>query len=228
MSSVYQFKASRWSSHSLLLDTLPKQGHGRRVLDVGCGPGYLGALLAARQYRVTGLERSGGYDPATFPPNVQIVDADLEAGLPSLPERYDYILCADILEHLRCPEELLEQLRRVLAPGGTLIASLPNSGNIWFRLNILLGRFPQDEKGLFDRTHVRFYMWKGWQDLFERAGFRIESVRPTAIPVSLVVPPSVADSAPVRAAESVFYGLARIRKQLFAYQFVVSAKPVRL
>jgi hypothetical protein len=129
-----------------------------------------------------------------------------------VPSPFDYVLCADILEHLRDPAKLLREIRAVL-----------NSGNVWFRLNILLGRFPQDDKGLFDRTHLRFYMWSGWQHVFETSGFRIHHVEPSAIPVSLVAPARWSESAAVRLAEDVFYGLARVRKQLFAYQFVVRA-----
>ncbi len=223
---VYTFKASPWSSHSRLLGLLPDAGAGRRVLDVGCGDGYLGALLAARGYTVTGLERAGGFSDQ-FPSDVRLVVADLEQGLPDLEDRYDYVLCADILEHLRYPDRLMQQIRGVLAPGGRVIASLPNSGNFWFRLNILLGRFPQDEKGLFDRTHIRFYMWDGWVRLFHQSGFRVVHDEPTAVPVSLLVTPERQSSLPVRAAESVFYGLAQIWKTLFAYQFVVMAEPVR-
>ena len=223
--SVYRLKANPFSSHSLLLDLFPAPGGGARVLDVGCGDGHLGALLTERGYAVTGLERRGGYTEA-FPKSVELVEADLEAGLPPLAGKFEHVLCADILEHLRRPESLLRELRGALAPGGRLVASLPNSGNAYFRLTIALGRFPQDEKGLFDRTHLRFYMWSGWKALLEGAGFRVETVRPSAIPVGLVVPPKWEHSAPVLAAESVCYGLARLRKQLFAYQFVVIARPV--
>ncbi len=41
-----------------------------------------------------------------------------------------------------------------LAEGGRLVASLPNSGNLYFHLNILMGRFPAHGRGLFDRTHL--------------------------------------------------------------------------
>jgi SAM-dependent methyltransferase len=223
---VYTFKANPYSSHSLLLRALPEEGAGRAVLDVGCGSGYLGALLAKRGYNVTGIERAGGYHEP-FPSSVRLIEADLENGLPDTgAESFDYVLCADILEHLREPGRLLRQLRAVIRPEGLLIASLPNSGNLYFRLNILAGRFPQDDKGLFDRTHVRFFMWSGWDRLLRESGWVIRSVESTAIPVGLAVPPHLEHSLFVRAAERVCYGLAKIRKTLFAYQFVVTACPI--
>jgi SAM-dependent methyltransferase len=215
---VYKFKASAYSSHGLILNALPKDGEGKTILDIGCGNGYLGGALAARGFQVTGVERRGGYSDA-FPASVRLVEADLETGLPPLHELYDYVLCADILEHLRRPEDLLTQLRGVLKPGGHLIASLPNSGHIYFRLNVLAGRFPQEDKGLFDRTHIRFYTWEGWRSLLEGAGFRITSMRPTSIPFELVI----GDSAPVRAMERLYFESARLWKSLMAYQFVTTA-----
>ncbi|MGD0362405.1 MAG: hypothetical protein ABSC93_16130, partial [Bryobacteraceae bacterium] len=55
----YQLKGSPYSSHSLLLASLPSSGNGRRVLDVGCAGGYLGAILAGRGYCVTGVDSPG-------------------------------------------------------------------------------------------------------------------------------------------------------------------------
>lgn len=219
--SPYQFKASRYSSHARVLELLPPVTNGARVLDVGCGPGYLCELLTKRGYRVTGLERAG-WGPPGGARGYTLIDHDLDQGLPPLTERFDAIVCADILEHLRDPAALLRQLRGVLAPGGRLIASLPNSGHLYFRLVILSGRFPKHDKGLFDRTHVHFLTWDGWRELLTGAGFAIRSVTPTAVPVGLAL---AADSegAAVRAAEWLSYGVARLRKQLFAYQFVVEA-----
>ena len=223
-SAHYTLKPSRYSSHSRLLEWFP-QGSAQRVLDVGCGNGYFAELVAARGYQVTGIERKEGVSHG-FPPSVQLVETDLEQGLPPLDGLFDVIVCADILEHLRDPARLLRELRAVLKPGGMLLASLPNSGNFYFRLIILMGRFPQDEKGLFDRTHVRFLTWAGWSALLEEAGFRIRRVVPAPVPFS-VQWPRWEGSVPVRCAEGLFYQLARLRKQLFAYQFVVEARPVQ-
>lgn len=216
----YSFKPGRYSSHSVLLGALPEQGGGHRLLDVGCAGGYLSEILAQRGYRVTGLDRPGT-SISGFPANVRLVEADLEEGLPKLDGRFMYAVCADILEHLRNPGRLLRDVREYLEPNGRLVASLPNSGNFYFRFNILLGRFPQDDKGLFDRTHLRFYMWKGWQRLFEENGFEIDLVRPTAVPVGLAFP---ALSRVAEALEAVSYGCARAWMKLFAYQFVVVAR----
>jgi SAM-dependent methyltransferase len=191
------------------------------VLDVGCSDGYLASLLAERGYTVTGIEKPSGHT-AAFPPNVKLIEHDLEQGLPHLEQRFSYIVCADILEHLRDPLALLRQLEPLLESGGRLIASLPNSGNIYFRLNVLLGRFPQDDRGLFDRTHVRFYVWDGWVQLLAEAGFRVASVKSSSIPFSLAFPDPSWRFA-VNLAEQVYFGLARLWKTLFAYQFVVTA-----
>jgi SAM-dependent methyltransferase len=220
--TAYTQKLSPYSSHTLLLESLPPEGGGRRVLDVGCATGYLARILAQRGYQVVGIERPGGYGDS-FPESVELVEANLDAGVPALRGRFSYVICGDILEHLREPERILMQITRILEPDGVLIASLPNSGNLYFRLSILMGEFPQQDKGLFDRTHVRFYMWRGWRELFESAGLEIRRRKVTGVPVGLALPKWDA-SAPIRALEWLAFLLARLRPTLFAYQFVVTAR----
>jgi SAM-dependent methyltransferase len=219
--SPYSFKASHYSSHGLVVRCFPSDGRGRSVLDLGCGSGEIGGMLTAAGYRVTGIDRPGctGSD---FPASVTLVEADLESGLPSLPGPFDYVLCADVLEHLRDPARQLHEIGSVLAPGGRLVASLPNSGNIYFRLNVLAGRIPSHDCGLFDRTHLHFYTWTGWVKLLAAAGFRIEKVMCTAMPVELALR-RWEGVLVVRWLEAACYVLARWWKKLFAYQFVVVA-----
>ncbi len=223
VSSGYEFKPSPYSSHSILLHLLPTEGKGKRVLDVGCASGYMAGHLAASGYQVTGIDKPGAAS-GNFPKAGIFIPADLDSGLPPLPGTFEFILCADVLEHLREPIKLLRDLRPCLAPGGKLLASLPNSGNLYFRLNVLMGRFPQHDRGLFDRTHLHFCTWDGWAELFSKSGYMIEAAHPTGIPVGLAMPRWEA-SLLVRLLESAAFGMARVWKKLFAYQFVIVARP---
>src|SRR5580658_2802350 len=94
----YRLKGSPYSSHSLLLASLPASGDGRRVLDIGCAGGYLGAILASRGYRVTGID-SPGAARIGFPDSIDLLEADLDMGLPRMAGRFDFVICADVLEH---------------------------------------------------------------------------------------------------------------------------------
>ncbi|MCC6586187.1 MAG: class I SAM-dependent methyltransferase [Bryobacterales bacterium] len=219
--SHYSFKESPYSSHALVLRLFSETRSAKKVLDVGCGNGYLGAILAERGYEVVGIERPGGW--TSIPSNVRLIEADLDEGLPAVDEKFDSIICADILEHVRRPEELLRQLAALLAPDGVIVASLPNSGNIYFRLVVLSGRFPKEDKGLFDRTHIHFHTFDSWQGLFEEAGLGWLTVQPSGIPIGLRFPDAQA-SVLVRSGETICYLLARWWKRLFAYQFVVVAQ----
>ena len=193
----YQFKVRPYSSHRLLLEEFPLQGQGRRVLDIGCASGYLAEALAARGYAVTSVDRPG----TPYAEIVGFAATDLDIGLPHLEGCFDSILCGDVLDHLRDPLRLLRECCARLAPSGTLIASLPNSANLYFRWNVLLGRFSRHELGLFGRTHLHFYGWQGWSELLAGSGF-----------------------AAVRMLEWASFRLAHAWKTLCAYQFIVRAR----
>jgi hypothetical protein len=83
-----------------------------------------------------------------------------------------------------------------------------------------MGRFPQHQRGLFDSTHLHFYTFEGWTALLRRAGFCVEAVRCSGVPVGLAFPRW--DGTPVvRALEWLSFKTARFWKSLCAYQFIV-------
>lgn len=114
-------------------------------------------------------------------------------------------------------------MRAWLAPGGRLLVSLPNVANVTVRLALLAGRFRYAERGILDRTHLRFYTRKTGRRLLEQSGFRIDRVTPTAMPVELGAP--WIGGFPFRAiARSLALAAARAWPTLFGYQFVFEAR----
>ena len=171
----YTFKHGPYSSHSLLLNQLPAGGRGLRLLDVGCASGYLSELLAARGFNVTAIDRAGSAARRNRVhrrrPRPRSAAAHRALRLHRLRGRPR----ASARSAPHAP-----RLPRRSPPAALSIVSLPNSGHWYFRWNVLLGRFPQDDRGLFDRTHLHFYTWDGWVDLLDRAGFRIEPLDSSA------------------------------------------------
>ena len=84
---------------------------------------------------------------------------DLDAALEG--QRFDFVLLLDVLEHLRDPLAVLERLRDRVAPGGRVIASIPNVTHGAVRLSLMSGAFTYTETGLLDRTHLRFFDRRG-------------------------------------------------------------------
>ena len=88
---------------------------------------------------------------------------------------FDCIICADVLEHLRQPEDLLSRLRPLLTADACLIVSLPNNRNLSAFISIFLrGTFPRRQRGIFDDTHWRWFTFADGRRLLTDAGFVVE------------------------------------------------------
>ncbi len=153
-------------------------------LDVGCSSGNLGFELINRKgCRVHGID----INPIAMADAVkkgyeQIYNLDLirnPEGLSQVPNlAYDYIICADVLEHLINPEAILSALAAKLKIGGSIIISLPNVAFGLNRLHLLVGNWNYREYGIMDKTHLRFFTIKSGVDLVKRSGLQILKVRP--------------------------------------------------
>lgn len=146
------------------------------VLDLGCGRARLGFEIERLGYTVTGIDNSPVACATARTRISEVIEGDFMDSVgtaASLKGRqFDWLLAADVLEHLAEPKSALCFYRRFLKPGGRLIVSLPNVA-VWDnRLRLLFGRFDYHESGLPDRTHLRFFTFRTARELVSGAGFK--------------------------------------------------------
>jgi len=213
--SRYTLKGDPYSSHSVILDWLG-DGRGRRLLDVGAAAGLLSRRLTERGWKVTGLEADPAAAAAGAAHCERMIVADLDAGVPPLEGEFDAIVCADVLEHLRDPAAALAAVRHALAPDGEVVISIPNVAH-------LAGRFDYAERGILDRTHLRFFTRRTLVALVTGAGLRVTRLTSTPVPLYQVVPPRWHGRA-LAAVHALSARSARVMPRLLAYQFVVGAR----
>ncbi|MBI3681458.1 MAG: methyltransferase domain-containing protein [Acidobacteria bacterium] len=220
----YPVKESRYSSHSYLREWV---GSRQQVLDIGCGDGFQAAELAKMGNEVTGIDLVE--QPRNLEAMRQYVRADLSQGLEPLGaelsgRRFDKILLMDILEHLPQPERILRQARELLSPKGQLIVSVPNIANLTMRLGLLLGRFNYTDRGILDRTHLRFFTRKTARRMIEQCGYRIVRETMTVMPVELKLGLS-AKNPLMQVANALLHVLTRMMPGLFGYQAMFVIRP---
>ena len=213
----YGLKDDLESSHALILRWL-EQTPPSRVLDLGCSGGLLASRLRALGHHVTAA------DVVELPGVRSRVDrfvhADLEQGLPEelvALGPFDVVLAADVLEHLREPRRLLEQIPGVLAPNGSLIASVPNFAHWYARIRTALGLFDYDQRGVLDRGHLRFFTRRSFGRLLRDTGFNIIRQDATGLPVEVLMRGQGRTARTVRRLDRL---AVAARPTLFGYQFV--------
>jgi predicted TPR repeat methyltransferase len=219
----YPWKEIPGSSHLLLLERAASRGEGISLLDLGCGTGEFARRVRPRCRYLCGIEADAAAARGTEGVLDDLYVGDLREGLSrSWAYPFDVIVAGDILEHLPRPEELMGPIRSLLAPGGRLLVSLPNVANVTVRLALLAGRFDYADRGILDRTHLRFFTRSSARDLLAASGFRIVGEWATPMPVELAVPAFARPPllAPGRAASAI---LARMAPGLFGYQFLLEA-----
>jgi 2-polyprenyl-3-methyl-5-hydroxy-6-metoxy-1,4-benzoquinol methylase len=132
---------------------------GRRFLDVGCGGGALArSLKEAGAAHVAGIE----VNPAAAARAREHIDAIveggvLEAALPFAAGEFDYLIFADVLEHLTDPSAALRRCLPYLAPRGRVIVSVPNMRFYLVLLRLMFDRWSYADAGVRDRTHLRIF-----------------------------------------------------------------------
>lgn len=155
----------------------------RRILDIGCSSGALGAALRERQNAyVVGIELDPDYAAEARARLDQVAVGSAQDILTDDSQRaplgvFDCIIAADVLEHLVDPWATLRAAVKSLAPGGAVIVSLPNA-RFWLTFWYLgvRGTWPRREVGVHDATHLRWFTRRDACALLHQANLTVESI----------------------------------------------------
>lgn len=153
-----------------------------RILELGCAEGLLGESLKRKGLasEVVGIELVPGAANAAEQRLDRVICGDIELldheelGLDV--GYFDYIICADVLEHLRNPWSVINWLVTLLKPGGLLVASIPNVRHWSVLLPLAFkGIWQYRSCGILDQTHLRFFTRKTSIQLLEDSGLQVVS-----------------------------------------------------
>jgi len=187
MASIFHRAPETYREHPDLLDWIRAEPRnplhqimnlidGGSVLDVGCGGGILGRLLAGKPGVVV-----DGLDPAIAPdnPGVRAYRRFHQGGIEALFKdgalgQYDWIVFADVIEHFPFPDEMLGRVVAQAKPEARFIISTPNVAHLAVRLDMLAGRFEYTKSGTLESTHLRFFTWQTLQPFLAAVGLDVE------------------------------------------------------
>mgnify|MGYP001587009636 CR=1 FL=1 len=170
-SLVYGISPKRKAKIFDLLDN----ASGKKVLDVGCGEGYLGAEIAKNNNFVVGVdisEKSVGKAKKILH-DAMALDLQ-EEKVPYADKFFDVIVMTEVIEHLLLPEEVFKETKRLLKDDGFMIITTPNFLFFVNRIKILFGQFEYTESGFLDRGHIHFFQIDSFEKMLKQTGLKVD------------------------------------------------------
>jgi 2-polyprenyl-3-methyl-5-hydroxy-6-metoxy-1,4-benzoquinol methylase len=178
---IYKEKDGRYYNHIRhdLIQII--EGNNNKILDIGCGDGQTGWTLkeSGKAKEVIGVELLKGPAKRAESRLDKVIHGDVEEITLSFQSEYfDYIILADVVEHLIDPWRVIKMLSTFLSKEGFLIVSVPNIGH-WRILKdlIFFDKWEYQKEGILDKAHLRFFTKKSMVEMMREAGFEIESIK---------------------------------------------------
>ncbi|MGC4129091.1 MAG: class I SAM-dependent methyltransferase [Bergeyella sp.] len=176
------------ASYVLLRRDLVKlvRGNNLCILDVGCSTGINGKYLLENHVakKVIGIE----YNPEMASVANEIYEKVFVGNLnseqfldeiKSIENKFDYIICGDVLEHLLRADIVLQILKEKLNENGKIIISVPNIQHIETFIQVYInGYWPRNDRGIFDKTHVTWFTKKNLYEFIKNAGLYVKTYKP--------------------------------------------------
>lgn len=150
-----------WANSRLKIIKDIIKGKNQRILDFGCGPGYMGSIFSKNNHVIfSDMSREG----------IARLEGDrvlLDARYPSLKEgRFDWVICAGVIEHIVEDKLVLGNIYRLLKKGGKALITIPAFSWLHGKHDTYIGHYRRYDKTAFIR-------------MVKRMGFKVDFIKYT-------------------------------------------------
>lgn len=159
-----------------VLGLLPKKERPLRILDAGCGNGFLASAMSKRGHEVIGIDISaeGVQLARSSYPDLRFECRSVLEDLSNLAPigGFDAIVSTEVIEHLYSPEQFLEGVYRNLGPGGVAVLTTPYYGYVKNLAIALTNSWDRHHMVHFEGGHIKLFSRATLSKMMERIGFR--------------------------------------------------------
>jgi SAM-dependent methyltransferase len=150
-------------------------GDAKKVLDIGCGNGFLASRLAQKGYAVTGIDVSPDgvvLAKKAYPDLVFEVASAYDNLTDRFGDDFDLVVSSEVIEHLYFPEILLRSAYSLLRVGGSLIVTTPYHGYLKNLALSLANKWDEHHNVQWEGGHIKFFSIDTLDSMLRSAGFR--------------------------------------------------------
>lgn len=209
-----------------VFDLIPVEA--TKILEIGTGSGSLAAAIKKRNPAVeyVGVEVTTEYVELSRPRCDRVYLENFEKPSYKILQEIrdkDYIVFCDVLEHFVDPWSVLEMLKATMRPDGRIIACIPNTQHWSIQVRLNRGDWRYADRGLLDKTHVRFFTRETIIELFQKTGFKVIQMQPRIFDF-----PNQQKALGIVTQMTELLGgdVQQSRQDAIAFQFVVVAEPM--
>lgn len=150
----------------------------KNILDIGCYDGTFLSLIKNRNNKFYGIEANdyGVVECKKKEIKVEQLFFDDKSKFPFEKNFFDFIVAGEIIEHIYDTDFFLEEIHRILKPGGKLIISTPNIASLGRRLFLFIGRNPIIEVSPNEANssgHIRYFTFDTFEWLLKKHNFKL-------------------------------------------------------
>lgn len=174
--NIYESIATRYGLSLTQLKIVELVGKNKEILEIGPATGYMTKKFIQNGCVVDIVEIDKDAAAKIKLLARKIIRDSIEnpTVFKKLNKSYDFIIMADVLEHLIYPEQVLKRLLKIATPQTKLLISLPNIASWPMRKQLFFkGDFEYQESGILDRTHLHFYSVNTLPKILADSGWRV-------------------------------------------------------